>query len=113
MSLPTFKDYYDTIKNIEYCLDNNDGTFEDFFELVESKKLDLETVMTGDIAGMTLPLTMMKRRNPSLNEIAPEGKKAEDFITKNKSSFKKRYGDNWKKILYATAWKLFGDKNNE
>ena len=108
MSLATFTDYYNTIKMLEYCLDNNDGTFEGFFELVESKGLDLETVMTGDIAGMTLPIAQLKRRNPNLTEVAPEGKKAEDFITKNKAAFKKRYGDDWERVLYATAWKLFG-----
>lgn len=111
MSLPTFTDYYKTIKTIEECLDNNDGTFEHFFELVEAKGLDLEQVMTGDIAGMTLPMTTMKRRNPTLTEVAPEGEKAEEFIQKNKASFKKRYGDNWERVLYATAWKLFGKES--
>lgn len=108
MSLPTFSEYYEIIKSVEECLDNNDGTLEGFFELVEAKKLDLEQVMTGDIAGMTLPLGSLRRRN--ITEVAPAGKKAEDFITKNKASFKKRYGDNWERVLYATAWKLFGDK---
>lgn len=109
MSLPTFSDYYNTIKIIEDCLDNNDGTIEGFFELIEAKSLDLETVMTGDIAGMTLPLTSMKRRQPNLTEVAPEGAKAEEFINKHKSAFKKRYGDEWERVLYALAWKM---KNN-
>ena len=72
MSLPTFTDYYKTIKTIEECLDKNDGTFEHFFEMLEEKKLDLEQVITGDIAGMTLPMASMRRRNPSLTEVAPE-----------------------------------------
>ena len=110
--LPTFTDYYNTIKFVEHCIDNNDGTFEGFFELLEAKKLDVEQVMTGDIAGMTLPIGSLRRRDPSLTEVAPEGKKAEEFITKNKASFKKRYGDNWERVLYATAWKLFGDKRD-
>ena len=80
--------------------------------MLEEKKLDLEQVMTGDIAGMTLPIASLKRRNPSLTEVAPEGEKAEEFIQKNKASFKKRYGDEWERILYATAWKLFGDKKD-
>lgn len=109
MSLPTFTDYYKTIKIIEECLDKNDGTFENFFEMLEAKQVDVEQVMTGDIAGMTVPMGAMRRRNPMLTEVAPKGKKAEDFITKNKASFKKRYGDNWERVLYATAWKLFGD----
>ena len=41
-------------------------------------------------------------------EKAPPGAKAERFIKKHKKEFKKRYGDAWKEVLYATAWKLFG-----
>jgi hypothetical protein len=43
-----------------------------------------------------------------LMEKAPPGKKAKRFITKRKADFKDRYGDAWKEVLYATAWKLFG-----
>lgn len=43
-----------------------------------------------------------------LSEKAPPGKKAERFIRKRKKDFKKRYGDAWRQVLYATAWKLFG-----
>ena len=42
-------------------------------------------------------------------EVAPKNKNAEDFIMANKSKFESKYGNNWKKILYATAWKLYGD----
>lgn len=106
MSLPTFTEYYTILKQVEESIDNNDGTLEGFFEMIEEKKLDLEQVMTGDIAGMTLPIASLKRRNPTLTEVAPEGEKAEEFITKNKSAFKKRYGDDWEKVLYALAWKM-------
>lgn len=44
-----------------------------------------------------------------LEESAPPGKKAERFIKKSKKDFKKRYGKNWEKVLYATAWKNFGE----
>jgi len=44
-----------------------------------------------------------------MNESAPPGKKAERFIRKHKSDFKDRYGKRWKKVLYATAWKQFGE----
>lgn len=113
MSLPTFTEYYTILKKVEESIDNNDGTLEGFFEMLEERKLDLEQVMTGDIAGMTLPIASLKRRSPSLTEVAPEGEKAEEFIQKNKASFKKRYGEeDYLKILYATAWKLFGDKKD-
>ncbi len=43
-----------------------------------------------------------------LDERAPPGEKAASFVRKRKADFKKRYGKRWKKMLYATAWKLFG-----
>jgi hypothetical protein len=46
----------------------------------------------------------------TVEEKAPPGKKAEDFIKGNKAEFKKRYGDRWQEVLYATAWKKFGKK---
>ena len=111
--LPTFTEYYTIVKKVEECLDNNDGTFEGFFELLEAKKLDVENVMTTDIAGMTMPLGTMKRRKPELTEVAPDNPEAEAFIKKHKSEFKKRYGEeNYERVLYATAWKLFGDKKD-
>lgn len=42
-------------------------------------------------------------------ESAPHGKKAERFIKHRKKDFKKRYGKRWKEVLYATAWKQFGE----
>lgn len=47
---------------------------------------------------------------PKITEVAPPGKKAEEWITSNKARFKKQYGDNWEPVLYATAWKMFGKK---
>jgi hypothetical protein len=47
---------------------------------------------------------------PKITEVAPPGKKAEEWITSNKARFKKQYGDNWEPILYAKAWKMFGKK---
>jgi phosphopantetheine adenylyltransferase len=44
-------------------------------------------------------------------EAAPPGKDAEEFIKGNKEKFKKRYGTKWEKVLYATAWKVYGEKN--
>ena len=43
-----------------------------------------------------------------LDEVAPPG--MEGWIKKRKPEFKKRYGDRWEEVLYATAWK---QKNNE
>ena len=41
-------------------------------------------------------------------EVAPPG--MEDWIRDRKADFKKRYGDRWQQVLYATAWKR---KKNE
>lgn len=49
----------------------------------------------------------------SLAEAAPPGKKAERFIKKRKKDFQDRYGDDWESVLYATAWKLFGNKKKK
>jgi hypothetical protein len=44
----------------------------------------------------------------NIKEVAPPG--MEDWIKHRKADFKKRYGDRWQEVLYATAWKR---KNNE
>jgi len=44
-------------------------------------------------------------------ESAPPGKKAEEFINKNKASFRDRYGNRGEEVLYRTAWKKFGPKS--
>ena len=45
-----------------------------------------------------------------VTEVAPPGAGAERFIKANKKKFKKQYGENGEKVLYATAWKLYGKK---
>ncbi|MDX1532656.1 MAG: hypothetical protein R3230_00460 [Nitrosopumilaceae archaeon] len=47
-----------------------------------------------------------------IDEKAPPSKAAEDWIMSNKSKFKDQYGDDWEEILFATAWKLFGNKES-
>lgn len=50
-----------------------------------------------------------KRRQP-VREVAPPGAKAERFIRQNKEKFRQQYGDRGEEVLYATAWKMFGKK---
>tara|TARA_R110000868_G_scaffold22642_2_gene92752 strand:- start:6177 stop:9218 length:3042 start_codon:yes stop_codon:yes gene_type:complete len=52
---------------------------------------------------------MDKRRQP-VKEVAPPGEKAERFIRQNKEKFSQQYGDRAEEVLYATAWKQFGIK---
>lgn len=42
-----------------------------------------------------------------INEAAPPSHKAEKWIESNKETFESEYGENYKEIMYATAWKLF------
>jgi len=41
-----------------------------------------------------------------VDEESPPSGKAERFIKKNKAGFQERYGEDWKEVLYATAWKM-------
>lgn len=45
--------------------------------------------------------------NP-INEVSPPSGPARRFSKKPevKAAFKKRYGDRWKEVMYATAWKM-------
>lgn len=43
-----------------------------------------------------------------LDEASPPGDKVERFIKDASDTFKKKYGKNWERVLYATAWKKFG-----
>jgi hypothetical protein len=50
------------------------------------------------------------KEDKKVDEAAPPGKKAEEFIKANKEAFNKRYGKKGESVLYATAWKKFGKK---
>lgn len=54
----------------------------------------------------------MKSFREFIAEKAPPSKEAEEWIKANKEEFKKQYGDDWEKVLYAKAWKMFGEKKN-
>lgn len=52
-------------------------------------------------------------KEETLSEKSPPGKSAENWIKANKSRFIKQYGEEkGKEILYAKAWKLFGETVN-
>ena len=48
-----------------------------------------------------------------ISEDAPPDPEIEKWLEKDKtkSEFKRRYGDDWEKVMYATAWKMHNDKN--
>lgn len=47
-----------------------------------------------------------------LTESAPPDKEIEDWIVSVKPEFKKQYGSEWEKVLYAKAWKQYKEKHN-
>ena len=49
----------------------------------------------------------------SIKEESPPSAKAERFIKKNKESFKDKYGERWKEVLYSTAWKMHNKHWND
>lgn len=49
------------------------------------------------------PRPAEEMKEEEINEVAPPG--MEDWIKDRKPEFKKRYGDRWEEVLYATAWK--------
>jgi hypothetical protein len=55
------------------------------------------------------PESKIETTEMEFTESAPPGHKAEDFIKHHKKDFHERYGKRWKKVLYATAWKKFGE----
>lgn len=50
-------------------------------------------------------------RFSELQEKAPPG--MEQWIKDRKPEFKKRYGDRWQEVLYATAWKRHNNESIE
>ena len=42
----------------------------------------------------------------TIHEVHPPGPGFENWVNHRKAEFKKRYGDRWEQVLYATAWKL-------
>lgn len=118
MALPTFKEFVGVIKIIEESYSKTqDKCLEDFFDEIESHGLMVEDVTTSDIASVTLPIGMMPRKKPTnvayaMEESAPPDTEIENWIKANKNNFKKHYGENWEKVLYAVAWRMFDKKHD-
>ena len=79
------------------------------------KILDLAGVKYKDSSVNTTAHTQSGKQKLSegydvVGEEAPPG--MEDWIKDRKDSFKKQYGDEWKEVLYSTAWKEY-NKNDE
>lgn len=75
---------------------------------VFSKKME-NTVPIIALTETALEFNLSLDNLINLLEVAPPGKKAENWIKSVKDTFKKRYGKDWQKVLYSTAWKKFGE----
>lgn len=53
-----------------------------------------------------------KSKGFNINEEAPPDAEIEKWIKSNKNRFKKEYGEDGEKILYAKAWKMYNLKEN-
>lgn len=102
----SFTDYHKELKLLENCIDTSESV-EQFFEMLEECGLGVSNIMCTDVGDITEKLANKKT---NLYERAPSGKKAESWINSMKNTFKRRYGDKWERVLYATAWKLFPEK---
>lgn len=104
----TFIEFINKLKTLEELAEaaiNESKTLESFFDDLSEHNISLESVVTGDVAQVTKPIMHLRRKQ--VYETAPSSKEAEKWILSNKAAFKKRYGEDWQQILYATAWKLF------
>lgn len=61
----------------------------------------------GDIYFVTKGRIGKFKRPEYMSEVAPPSKESESWIKKNKKRFKEKYGKDWEKVLYATAWKNY------
>lgn len=83
-----------------FSLDGDGGDFIDFKGL-DKKEYETSYHDNVEYASYKSP--------KDLEESAPPGKDAEDWIKANKEEFKKQYGDDYEKYLYGKAWTLFGE----
>jgi len=71
-------------------------------------KAEKERIKAEREAAKAAKAAKAKPKKESVTEVAPPG--MEKWIKDRKADFKKRYGDRWEEVLYATAWKR---KKNE
>lgn len=79
----------------------NDGDFGDP-DNIEDKGEDID----DDELNLDFEESMNDNEMEELDEKSPPSKEAEKWIEDNKEKFKKKYGDEWKKVIYSTAWKM-------
>jgi hypothetical protein len=78
--------------------------------LSDEDKARIHKAMGVEKDAKVKPLVQLARdkNKKETNEEAPPG--MEKWIKDRKPEFKKRYGDSWQQVLYATAWKQYNNK---
>jgi len=98
-SLATMRSYFDGDENAE---DPTKSTMmRKYYAALDQKLKDKNKKKPEDINKLDKQNYVVI--NKRVNEVAPPG--MEDWIKDRKADFKKRYGDRWQEVLYATAWK--------
>ena len=80
------------------------------------KRVLFNKVRTGmKLAAINEAFNQLFEENVVIVEKAPPDEKLQKWLEDpaTKADFKKRYGDEWEEIMYATAWKIYNGKQNE
>ena len=101
-----FTEYYNTVTELEYLFNRND-TMEDFLEDVSSSNIGIGAVTTSDVAINTLPLSLLRRKNPIQYEELKKNKEAQVFIKENMAKYKNIYRKDAEYVLNSVAEHLF------
>lgn len=80
------------------------------------KRILFNKVRTGmKLAAINEAFERLFEESVVIVEKAPPDEKIQKWLEDpaTKADFKKRYGDEWEEIMYATAWKIYNGKKNE
>ena len=106
----------------------SEGNFEEFKKGVPDtlgdtdKRVLFNKIRTGmklaainEMFELLFGEALLNEEQEMISEKAPQDPEIEKWLEKpeTKAEFKDRYGDDWEKVMYATAWKMHKDKIKE
>jgi len=100
----------------------SDGNYDEFKKGVPDtlgdtdKRILFNKIRVGmKLAAINEAFAKLFEENMVIVEKAPPDEKLQKWLEEpsTKAEFKKRYGDEWEEIMYATAWKIYNGKKNE
>jgi len=110
-SLATMRDYFAGNKNAEDELKITQIRKHYEKEIPPNSKIQKKEFRSHHDYDKWLEKNGLSKVGGNLKEVAPPG--MEQWIKDRKSEFKKRYGDRWQEVLYATAWKQHNNESVE